>query len=478
MVALIKYIRITLLMAGIVLMASGSVVSATKQSERGFEKNRVDDKYRGIELHLKNGEVVSLYKKSHALVIGAANYYRGWPKLYGTARDVNAVKKALTKHGFDVSVVWNPNDSQLRKAFMDFINTYGMDPENRLLFYFAGHGHTEKLAYGEEMGYIVPINAPNPEENKIEFLKKALDMQQIEVYAKRIQAKHALFVFDSCFSGSIFSVSRAIPKSISYKTTKPVRQFITSGSAEETVPDKSIFRAQFISALNGEGDLNEDGYITGSELGVYLESSVINYSKGSQHPQYGKIRNPLLDKGDFVFQIGEGIKPSAKVETAWNKSEESIKEDSPAISEPQAPFKEEKIEESSSNTLWHIMAVSLMLVGGGLGNESLNQSSELALENEDLQEKYDQAASVAERASISAQYKENQVKIGDLQNQAIGFYAVATIAVTWELWLLIFADDSPDSDAGFPGHKKKPFRLVVLPPDKQTLGGVSLRWSF
>jgi hypothetical protein len=72
------------------------------------------------------------------------------------------------------------------------------------------------------------------------------------------------------------------------------------------VPDKSIFREQFVEALEGEGDLDKDGYVTGSELGVFLESTVINYSREGQHPQYGKIRNRFLDKGDFVF-----VKPAA-----------------------------------------------------------------------------------------------------------------------------------------------------------------------
>jgi hypothetical protein len=53
--------------------------------------------------------------------------------------------------------------------------------------------------------------------------------------------------------------------------------------------------------MKGEADANEDGYITGSELGMYLESKVVNYTRSAQHPQYGKIRNPKLDKGDFVF---------------------------------------------------------------------------------------------------------------------------------------------------------------------------------
>ena len=259
---------------------------------------------RGLSINTPDtGEEIPLYQGSYALIIGASDYTNGWPSLPGVKEDVAAVKAALEKHGFEVSLTENPNQQQLQQAFTDFIGQYGQSPENRLLLYFAGHGHTLKLAYGGEMGYIVPVDAPNPNDDEAGFIEKALDMQMMEVYAKRIQAKHAFFLFDSCFSGSIFSLSRAVPENISYKTAKPVRQFLTSGSAEETVPDKSIFRQQLIAALDGEADANRDGYVTGTELGEFMQNNVINYSQGSQHPQYGKIRHPMLDKGDFVFKL-------------------------------------------------------------------------------------------------------------------------------------------------------------------------------
>ena len=260
---------------------------------------------RGIEFGVTDGQgkQVVLYKESHALVIGISNYTNGWPKLPGVQQDVQEVKRVLEAQGFNVVVKTNLDRNALEQAFNEFIRQYGQKPENRLLFYFAGHGHTLQATYGEEMGYIVPADAPSPTQDEEGFRANALDMQMIEVYAKRIQAKHALFVFDSCFSGSLFALSRAIPDAIGYKTSQPVRQFITSGSANETVPDKSLFRSQFARALQGEADSNQDGYVTGSELGEFLQTSVVNYSKAAQHPQYGKIRNPNLDKGDFVFEL-------------------------------------------------------------------------------------------------------------------------------------------------------------------------------
>lgn len=243
---------------------------------------------------------ITLYKQSHALLIGATTYTNGLKSLPGVKEDINAVEDVLKKRGFSIVRVIDPDNIELVNAFNEFIGQFGQEKNSCLVFYFAGHGYTKNIS-GNEIGYLLPVNCPNPERDPIGFQTKAMPMGQIELFAQQIQAKHALFLFDACFSGSVFSQTRDIPGIITYKTTQPVRQFITSGSAEETVPDKSIFRIQLIAGLNGDADLNKDNFITGSELGEFLQTSVVNYSRNSLHPQYGKIRDPNLDKGDFVF---------------------------------------------------------------------------------------------------------------------------------------------------------------------------------
>ncbi|HEX5707848.1 MAG TPA: SUMF1/EgtB/PvdO family nonheme iron enzyme [Pyrinomonadaceae bacterium] len=264
-----------------------------------------------VEIKVEDGKFVPLYERSYALVIGASEYGQGWPKLPGVKDDIHAVERILQRQGFQVTVETDPTAERLEKTFKDFIDRHGMDINNRLLLYFAGHGHTMKHASGEEMGYIVPVDAPRPDGDPAGFRSKALNMRQIERYAEDIQSKHALFLFDSCFSGSVLGLSRsrAIPDSITYKTANHVRQFIASGSADERVPDESIFRRQFVEGIEGEADGNRDGYVTGMELGEFLQVKVTNYSKNTQHPQYGKIRNPHLDKGDFVFALAKAPQP-------------------------------------------------------------------------------------------------------------------------------------------------------------------------
>jgi uncharacterized caspase-like protein len=255
-----------------------------------------------VELRVPGEAPVQLYAESHALVIGASAY-RHWSKLGGVPSDVRAVSAALRSTGFKVIEVMDPTLARLEDALRSFVAEQGQNPSNRLLIYFAGHGYTLKSGAGNQLGYLVPVDAPVPSERNIgAFKRAALSMDSIEGLARQIDAKHALFVFDSCFSGTFFKM-RAAPESISLKTSQPVRQFITAGAADQPVPDVSVFRRQFVDGIRGGADLDNDGYVTGSELGMFLESRVTNYSRQTQTPQYGKIRDPNLDKGDFVFAL-------------------------------------------------------------------------------------------------------------------------------------------------------------------------------
>ena len=127
-----------------------------------------------VEIKTQAGELVGLYEQSHALVIGVSDYTNGWPDLESVLQDVEEVSAALEGQGFNVEQVLNPTKRELAAAFGDFIDEYGYDPENRLLFYYSGHGHTVKN-YGEEMGYIIPTASPNPNRDLDDFEMRKLD---------------------------------------------------------------------------------------------------------------------------------------------------------------------------------------------------------------------------------------------------------------------------------------------------------------
>ena len=271
----------------------------TYLSSSGVLKAENDSK--AIEITDQEGKQTIIYEESYALVIWAGNYQH-WGKLNNVEEESKQVVNALEQRGFKATTVGNPTGSELEGAIKDFIDNYGYEPDNRLVIFFSGHGHTRHRT----KGYLVPVDAQDPtsRKNERDFLRVALPMEQIIAWARRIEAKHVLFVFDSCFSGTVFKQrsSTTPAKYILDVAGKPVRQFLTAGDADEEVPAKSVFTPLFIRALNGEADtINQDGYVTGNELGNYLRQNLREYDT-QQTPQFGTIRDPELDQGDIVFR--------------------------------------------------------------------------------------------------------------------------------------------------------------------------------
>ncbi|MCU1265465.1 MAG: peptidase caspase catalytic subunit p20 [Acidobacteria bacterium] len=258
-----------------------------------------------IWVKTEEGKNIEFYDHSYALVVGVKDYPKGWPTLQGAEDDAYLVCQTLFNQGFAVTPLISPSRATFDKSIREFMARYGHSKNNRLVIYFAGHGETRRTEDGRELAYIVPSDAPLPSKDLEGFMSTAINLRQIETYAEEIEAKHVLFVFDSCFSGSLFeSVMRSgPPPAILDKTAMPVREFISAGSADQQVPDKSIFCTQFVEGINGAADSNRDGYVTGSELGEFLHDTVTNYSRRTQTPRFGKMRDPMLDKGDVVFVV-------------------------------------------------------------------------------------------------------------------------------------------------------------------------------
>ena len=272
-------------------------------------------------------QTVVLYDRSYALLIGVSDYTAGWKDLPSIPGELAQVESVLNEHDFEVTRVLNPTEDELRQSFERFIDAHGYVENHRLLVFFAGHGYSRSLSDGRQRGYLVPSDGPLPTDDPSGFLGKAVSMVDVDTLARRIESRHALFVFDSCFSGTVFD-TRGAPSEPSYitaKTGRSVRQFLTAGSAGEEVPARSLFTPAFVRALRGAGDLVRDGYVTGTELGVYLGQEV-RYP--GQTPQSGRL--PGYHEGDFVFRVGlqdavptaafdlEDLRARADLEASWS----------------------------------------------------------------------------------------------------------------------------------------------------------------
>jgi hypothetical protein len=241
-----------------------------------------------------------LYSNSYALVVGINTYTNGWPNLNNAVKDAELMAGALKERGFEVTLATNLNSVEMKQTFEEFFVIKGEDPQARLFVWYAGHGFTE---FGE--GFLVPADAPRPEAGA-RFRLKALSLRRFGEYVRMAYSKHAYTVFDTCFAGTIFASQRgAPPPAITRAAMDPVRQFQTAGDADQEVPDDGRFRELFLAALEGErgADANTDGYLTATEIGIFLGNAVSNYSQNRQTPRYGKLRDPDYDQGDFVFDL-------------------------------------------------------------------------------------------------------------------------------------------------------------------------------
>ena len=266
-----------------------------------------------------------------ALVIGLSAYTH-WPDLEGVTADVQAVTTELKARGFYVEVLQNasvmPQNPLTKDRLRDWVaqklsgRFAPRGPKSQVVVYFAGHGVTTYDAAGDKKGFLPMPQSPLPGRGyNADFVATALPVAEIiEEWMASVQVQHALYVFDSCFSGSILqemndlmAKSRGIgaviaPEQQEDANTKYLdsllgetfQAILTSGSADQEVPDKSIFREHFIDALSGYGDADQNGIITGIELGEYVRSRVTASSNRGQTPRFGYV-NAATYNGDFVF---------------------------------------------------------------------------------------------------------------------------------------------------------------------------------
>ncbi|MFC1877773.1 caspase family protein, partial [Thermodesulfobacteriota bacterium] len=244
----------------------------------------------------------ALYEKSFALVIGIDNYEK-WPPLEFAVNDARSFAEELKETGFDNITVILDKEATQRRILTELFHELPekMGRNDRLFFYFAGHGQTEDLPGGGKRGYIIPVDCDIGN-----YGAAAISMDQIRSLSSRIPAKHILYAMDSCYSGLGLNRSGGVSPKISDYLRKIASmravQIITAGGKGEQVQEKEghgLFTTHFLEALKGKGDLNKDNVITGTELGAYLRPTVSNASGQAQTPLFGRLEG----EGEFLFFV-------------------------------------------------------------------------------------------------------------------------------------------------------------------------------
>ena len=253
-------------------------------------------------------EVDEIYENSWALVIGI-NDYQNVPKLHYAVEDAMAIKNMLiNEYGFPRDNVRylideSATQSNINKELSNIVKSAGK--KDRVVFYFAGHGETESMGLEDgNIGFLIPVDG-----NSEDLFFTAIDMDQIKRNAKYSKAKHMMFLIDACYGGLAAVNTRSLntntPNFLDKIVTEKARQIITAGSEDEKVIEKdewehSAFTKSILSGLkNQKADQNQDGYITGTELGLYIQENVSIETQNFQTPQTKRL---TIHDGEIIFQ--------------------------------------------------------------------------------------------------------------------------------------------------------------------------------
>lgn len=240
----------------------------------------------------------STYRKSRALIIGIDSYSDPqFSRLNQAETDAKSVASLLqsAKYKFQVKTLLGQEAS--RPTILEALNDLrSADVNDRILFYFAGHGYATSDNFSQEKGFIVCFDT---EQGK-DFT--ALSLEDVIALCKYSHAKHIGFIFDACFSGQVLGLTRVSPVSIQKYLTRRAYQVITAGAGDQTVIDFNSMTTLMVDALKNGLAENEEP-LTLSSLGLYLKQKITaDYGK-TQIPQFGHLSGS--QGGEFVFGIRE-----------------------------------------------------------------------------------------------------------------------------------------------------------------------------
>ena len=248
-----------------------------------------------------------------AMIIGTWAYSDArWPRLDDIRLQIDQLRSGLEAHFDAVQVLSNPTFDQLDSGLRRFLRIRGNDENARLLIYYAGHGYTEvDLGRNESRGYITGSDTPYVDGSQRGFAAaraRALSMEAIRGMVSDVNARHLLFIFDSCFAGTVFTarspsreLGRLAESDISKLMALPVREFITAGDMQETVPAHSPIPQLLLNALDGAADPYGLGVVTGQQIAQYFWSQTRGVGIS---PREGKLPGGYFDRGEFLFRVG------------------------------------------------------------------------------------------------------------------------------------------------------------------------------
>ena len=336
-------------------------------------------------------------KRSLAVVIGINQYENGIPPLKTAVNDATELANILeTKYQYQVLLLLDTaaTYAKLNHLFTALENqtlpladgsTIQIQPDDRILFYFAGHG----IAADELDNSNVPAGYLVPQDAHLENDDSLVPMQRLHDALLKLSSRHLLVILDCCFAGAFrWAENReAVRPRAMYRERYErfisgcAQQVITSAASDERAADTlyrfghrsehsehSPFAQLLFKALMGEADLCKDGVIIATEIYVYLRSGLCQLT-AKQTPGFSQLKNH--DKGEYIFAIPEfnpnnlALAPALSENTNLYRGLESFEEEHSKLFFGRKPLIK-KLEKFVTNH-----SLTVVLGASGAGKSSL-----------------------------------------------------------------------------------------------------------
>jgi len=334
------------------------------------------------------------FARSLAFFVAIDDYTNKVPKLSTPVADANDIAEILrTRHDFATELLKNEEATLagIRAFLADLATRVG--PDDRVLFYFAGHGTAIDSETGP-VGYLLPQDAER------DSASNYLPMRELDAALGALGCRHMLVVLDCCFAGAFrWASTRHLALAPEQLHRERYRwlvddaawQAIASAAHDQRALDvaderplgkrderqaHSPFAAALIDGLSGNADraprgkLQGDGVITATELYLHLMDALVPVDDWSfrQTPMFWPLKKH--DKGEFLF-LAPGIELNLPP--------------APALDEQSNPWRGLKPYESADSNLFfgrkraserlleQVLQGSLVVVTGpsGTGKSSL-----------------------------------------------------------------------------------------------------------
>ena len=250
------------------------------------------------DMEPKQSKYKDSYDNSYAIVIGIDTYKNPRLRPLGKAEeDARNIAEVLSSepYNFQVDLLLGEIATQrtITRALNKIIKT--SNPNDRVIFYFAGHGYIQPDNRGIDSGYLAFADT-DPEDPY-----DGLEYDEITKITRFAKAKHIAFILDACFSGTALGLTRsAMPEAaVREYLVHPAYQVLTAG-AFEVVSDARSMTGELVKVLK-DGIPGGQSQLTFNHLGQYIQDVIHNQSKGRQTPIYGLLEGS--SKGQMVFRV-------------------------------------------------------------------------------------------------------------------------------------------------------------------------------